>query len=237
MAYDKVVDSAQLDSTLTNIANSIRSKTGKSEPILTENMASEIDGISGGGVEISFDSKNSKALFQKAIFNPTEVKLTINNILTSIDNMFDSSNVTKVTLIGNQSGKAISAVSTFNSCTNLSTIDLTNFIFKPTQAVHWITSCSLLREVRGEIDFSAIENTNAMFNAGKVEYIRFKKETLSLSVDMFKMTKLNVESLQSIVDGLATVEAPQTLTLHPTVKAKLTSEQQQTITSKNWTVA
>ena len=36
------------DTTLTAIANSIRAKTGGSSPILTENMASEINGIETG---------------------------------------------------------------------------------------------------------------------------------------------------------------------------------------------
>lgn len=37
------------DTTLTCIANAIRSKTGGTEPILTENMATEISGIETGG--------------------------------------------------------------------------------------------------------------------------------------------------------------------------------------------
>ena len=37
------------DSTLTGIANAIRSKTGSSNPILVEDMADEISSISGGG--------------------------------------------------------------------------------------------------------------------------------------------------------------------------------------------
>lgn len=42
------------ESTLKGIANSIRSKTGKTDSILTENMAREIEGISsGGGAELN----------------------------------------------------------------------------------------------------------------------------------------------------------------------------------------
>ena len=48
MAYDKVVDSAALDTALTNIADSIRAKTGKTEPLTLERMPSEIEGISAG---------------------------------------------------------------------------------------------------------------------------------------------------------------------------------------------
>ena len=49
MAYDKIVDSTALDTALTNIADSIRAKTGKTDPLTIEQMPSEIEGISGGG--------------------------------------------------------------------------------------------------------------------------------------------------------------------------------------------
>ena len=49
MAYDKVVDSAALDAAMTDIADAIRAKTGKTDPLTIEQMPSEIEGISGGG--------------------------------------------------------------------------------------------------------------------------------------------------------------------------------------------
>lgn len=48
MAYDKIVDSTALDTALTDIADAIRTKTGKTEPLTIEQMPSEIEGISGG---------------------------------------------------------------------------------------------------------------------------------------------------------------------------------------------
>lgn len=56
MAYDKVVDSAELDADLTAIANAIRSKTGKTEGLTLEQMPGEIEGIEtgGGGKEIFY---------------------------------------------------------------------------------------------------------------------------------------------------------------------------------------
>ena len=54
------------ESTLKGIANSIRSKTGKTDSILTENMASEIEGISSGGIEggynVTFNDENEELL-------------------------------------------------------------------------------------------------------------------------------------------------------------------------------
>ena len=51
MAYDKIVDSTALDTALTDIADAIRAKTGKTDPLTIEQMPSEIEGISGGGSE------------------------------------------------------------------------------------------------------------------------------------------------------------------------------------------
>ena len=49
MAYDKIVDSAELDAALTDIADAIRAKTGKTDSLTKEQMPSEIKRISGGG--------------------------------------------------------------------------------------------------------------------------------------------------------------------------------------------
>lgn len=48
MAFDKIVDSTALDTALTDIADAIRTKTGKASPLTIEQMPSEIESISGG---------------------------------------------------------------------------------------------------------------------------------------------------------------------------------------------
>lgn len=48
MAYDKVVDSAALDGALTDIADAIREKTGSTEKLTLEGMATAITGLNVG---------------------------------------------------------------------------------------------------------------------------------------------------------------------------------------------
>ena len=48
MAYDKIVDSTVLDTALTDIADAIRTKTGKTDQLTIEQMPSEIEGIETG---------------------------------------------------------------------------------------------------------------------------------------------------------------------------------------------
>lgn len=58
------------DGTLTDIADAIRTKTGGSSPILTEDMATEIAGISGGGCVIDGESISEELSFGSAYVAP-----------------------------------------------------------------------------------------------------------------------------------------------------------------------
>lgn len=62
---------------------------------------------------------------------------------------------------------------------------------------------------------------------------------ITKSISFSHSSKLTNESIQSIIDGLAdlTGGTAQTLTLHATVKNKLTSELRAQATSKNWNIA
>ena len=68
-------------------------------------------------------------------------------------------------------------------------------------------------------------------------HIKFVEKSIKASIAFAQSSLLSDESIQSIIDGLATVETAQTLTLHADVKAKLTDEQIAQITIKNWSLA
>lgn len=78
---------------------------------------------------------------------------------------------------------------------------------------------------------------NAFGECWKLKDIRFVPESIKISIAFNSSSLLTVESIQSIIDGLATVETSQTLTLRADAKAKLTEEQLATITNKNWNLA
>ena len=97
--------------------------------------------------------------------------------------------------------------------------------------------CKELETINGEIDFSNVTNLgNILLGCYKLKDITIKPNSLKLSF-FIPSPVLSAESIQSIIDGLATVETAQTLTLHADVKAKLTEEQLATITNKNWNLA
>ena len=70
----------------------------------------------------------------------------------------------------------------------------------------------------------------------KLTEIRFVPNTISKSIQLTHSPLLSDESIRSIIDGLATVTTTCNLTLHETVKAKLTDEQKQVVESKGWTI-
>jgi hypothetical protein len=95
-------------------------------------------------------------------------------------------------------------------------------------------------ETIGVLNLSGAVNASSytdMFSGNNsLTNLEIVPETIKYSIRI-PSAVLSDESIESIIDGLATVETAQTLTLNATVKAKLTETQLATITSKNWSVA
>ena len=95
-----------------------------------------------------------------------------------------------------------------------------------------------LHTIHGVLDLSSTtENLGTAFNCQSLANITFKAGTIRYSISFINSGRLSNDSIQSIIDGLAQVTTAQTLTLHATVKAKLTEEQIATINEKGWTLA
>jgi hypothetical protein len=77
-------------------------------------------------------------------------------------------------------------------------------------------------------------NLTTAFRANKLREIRFVEKTIKVSIT-FTSPVLSDESIQSIINGLATVTTAQTLTLNPVVV--LTDEQKAQINAKGGTLA
>jgi hypothetical protein len=106
---------------------------------------------------------------------------------------------------------------------------------------NWLMRQNKLKRIEGQpFNFSGVTGFSGFSNyANKVEYFRVVPNTIKVSFDIKHWSKLDDETIQSVIDGLAdlTGGTAQTLTLHADVKAKLTEAQLATITGKNWTVA
>lgn len=153
-----------------------------------------------------------------SLSNLNSVEIDTNRNITNTTNMFfNAATVKKIIL-------------------NFSSVNITGFY----RSFYF---CRQLKEIDHQFDFSSIFNSNSVFqtfaSCTNLEEIRFVQETLTVSISINDSPKLSLDSLSSIILGLAdmTGETAQTLSLHSTAKAKLTAEQIASATAKNWTIA
>lgn len=110
---------------------------------------------------------------------------------------------------------------------------------KITQYAAAFVNRSTIQTINCEFDFSSATNVAELFSgcSGLVD-VRFKTNTLSLSISFLNSSKLSAESVKSIIDGLAdlTGGTSQTLTLNTSILLMLTDEQYAVISGKNWNV-
>ena len=96
-------------------------------------------------------------------------------------------------------------------------------------------SGSAIETIEEPMDISQVtkvNNTQNAFACDNLTEIRFVSGTIKISIDFSRCAKLSAQSIQSIIDGLATITTAQTLTLNSTIV--LTDEQKATITAKGW---
>ena len=85
------------------------------------------------------------------------------------------------------------------------------------------------------LDISQVTQTLNAFACDNLREIRFVSGTIKVNIDFSRCAKLSAQSIQSIIDGLATVTEAKTLTLNSTII--LTDAQKASITAKGWTLA
>lgn len=243
---------------LTNIADAIRGKTGKTEELTLDQMATEIAGIQAGGGasgESPFDHAVglAYAFYGATLPNGTELNVSFGDkaiMRTSypntnvLNNTFYCCEGVKSVKISSKLAflKPFSMSYGFSTCSSLETIDLTGM---PQPMVlssidRCFQNCTVLKAVLGELDVSNCANFNNSFaNTEVLETISFKAETIKKSLSINKTSHLTDATIQNIIDGLAdlTGGTAQTLTLHATVGAKLTDAQKASASAKNWTIS
>lgn len=96
-------------------------------------------------------------------------------------------------------------------------------------------SGSGIEVIEEPLDISLVTVTTYAFACDNLREIRFVPETIKEIIDFSKCSKLSAQSVQSIIDGLATVTTAQTLTLNSAII--LTDAQKASITAKGWTLA
>ena len=95
-------------------------------------------------------------------------------------------------------------------------------------------SGSGIETIEEPLDISQVTQTLNAFACDNLTEIRFVSGTIKVNIDFSRCAKLSAQSIQSIIDGLATVTTAQTLTLNSAIV--LTDAQKSNITAKGWTL-
>lgn len=131
---------------------------------------------------------------------------------------------------------ATTLASLFAQSNNLKSIDFVNSTSKVTTFSSLFAGKTMLETVKG-LDLSSATNLASMFaSCSNLKNITFVENSIKINFNLSSSSLLSDESIQSLIDGLATVETAQNLTIHNDIATKLTDEQKTTITSKNWNI-
>lgn len=122
-----------------------------------------------------------------------------------------------------------------SGCTSL--VEFDQDTSKVTSFYHMFDGDTSLETIK-TIDGTASQGFADTFkNCSALKNIEITPGTINWSISFADSPLLSAKSVQSIIDGLATVTSQRTLTLHTDVKSKLTVEQKSAIASKNWKLA
>lgn len=253
------------EQTLKDIAYTIRSANGTDTKYKPSEMNTEIDVISNKIAEMlestSYDLVDYRVTFlaKHAFAYKYCIKsVTFPNVLTVGERAFWGSEISIINLPN------VTAVDkgTFESCDLLTSISLPKLekglSTDYNLGYHMFYYCPKLTSVnlpnalffsgyeafRGDemlvtvnLPKATIKNTSNMFYPCKaLKNVTLKPNSVSENFSFSSSNLLTTTSIQNIIDALATVETSCKLTLHSTVKNKLTDAQLQQITAKNWTL-
>lgn len=126
----------------------------------------------------------------------------------------------------------------FDACSKLETVSLTS-TSKGTNFRWMFRSCGQLQTISSELDFGNATMASSILvfgNCYQLKNITIKPNSIKFNFSVANSQFLTDESVQSIIDGLATVETSCKVTFMSNIVEKLTAEQTQQIIDKNWTV-
>lgn len=232
------------------LIDTANAKTGKTDADLTTAVSSLVDGYGGSGGEdfVKFITSLRQLFYKATITEIDDLQLNVPNLGVIHNNIKhyniasiieETRGVKKLSIIKDTFEDGIMDINAFaKSNTTIEEISFNGKRIILSEVTSAFTYASNLKKINAILDCSSAKTLTGMFaRTSNIETVAFYPDSIFVNLDMSNAEFLSDDSIQSIIDGLATVETAQTLTLHAAVKAKLTEEQIATITSKNWTLA
>lgn len=230
MAFDKVVDSTQLDAAMTYTANRIRNKTGGTDQITWDSakgFGDAVDAISSGGGNPfeAFEALQSFELSPKSTI--TEFVANLPNV-TKLNYSFAVTRTNPLTRIELTVSNKLTNVSFMLG--NAASLGLTEIVFKgdfsKVKSVASAFSCSgsgindALKKIVG-LDFTSVTNASNFLAAQRgLTDIEIKANTVNVSLDLNYQPHLNIASCVNVLNALKdrTGQDALTLKLHDALK-------------------
>lgn len=223
MAFDKVIDSAQLDAAMSYTADRIRAKTGGTDQIAwdsTKGFGDAVDAISSGGgnpLEM-FESLQSFGLSNKSTI--TEFVANIPNV-TSLRYSFAVSFANPLKRIELTVSNKLTDVSFMLG--NAAAYYLNEIVFKgdfsKVKNVATAFACAgtgindALKKIVG-LDFTSVTNASNVFAAQSgLTDIEIKANTVNVSLDLSYQPHLNIASCVNVLNALKDRTGQDALTL------------------------
>jgi hypothetical protein len=182
--------------------------------------------LTGEGETLEFDFPSVTDLskmFADAQFNAETTHLIINfsKPITSVSEFFRRASSNPLTTL-----KKVTLNADLSQCKSF------NYFFGSTKGLEVIDGTPINMS-------SSTTGSGCFYLCSGLKEVRFVEGSIKIPFYISASGDLSDESIKSIVDGLADLTGGEakTLTLHATVKGKLTDEQIATITGKNWTIA
>lgn len=237
MAVDKLVDSTQLDSDLTSVANAIRAKSGGSSQLaFPAGFVSEIGAIETGGDSFISDPAAVNTLKCKyGTSHELYVDFSKTTKISTLGQAFDTvgANITKITIVPPVTVKDTNRICYSN--TGLLEFDIVGTLHarvNSSASEGFFGACSKLVRIGGTIDlsyqtranfFTATNYQNAFYNDSKLETVSFTPGSMQLATTNWVLSTcaaLSDASLVSIANALIDTYSG-TITFHATPKARL----------------
>lgn len=202
------------------------------------------DAFQQNGTRTNYDNGFFGAWWTDEIFKPKYDIVPVGNC----SQFFASSGITDVKGICERQGITLDLSRvTYSSnllnnakVTRMPVCDISNIpsvqaIFNSAKELVWVDAIVL--NENGTQTFGSGAGYNWMLYAAKLAHCPIEGK-IGTNVWFNSSSALDDETVQSIIDALAdlTGSTAQTLTLHPTVGAKLTQTQKDAIAAKNWTL-
>lgn len=239
MALDELVDSTQLDSDLTSVANAIRTKGGTSASLaFPAGFVSAIGDIPSGGNKVLSDEKayrNFRIYKNADVSSEISVDFSLCPGIFTMDQLIDGNmGFTKLTITPPPTAKSTQRLVYSNS--TIITVEIVGTLYAKSNSstnAGFINSNGNLKTITGLIDLSeetwanfynATNYQNGLLNS-KLETISLVPGTMSMTTTNWylgTMSALTDDSLISIANALKDTYSG-TITFHATPKARLST--------------